>query len=103
MLSSKDSKLAVVKIVDMGNAHILDDDHTSSKSDHRQQFTARSPSYCPPEVLQELRDNAKEDGYAKIESSFDMWSLGVVIYIMLVGECLYYIAVVLSCFGNLEI
>ena len=84
MLSSTDINNSVLKVVDFGNAHIIADD--LGHAANRQKVTAKSPSYCPPEVLEELMDNENEDGLAHIAPSFDMWSLGIVIYIMLVGK-----------------
>jgi len=80
MLSSKDTASAVVKLVDLGCAHSVGviPDH-----DHRAKGTAATPAYCPPEVLIELRKDNHE--HVSINPSFDMWSLGIVIYIMLVG------------------
>jgi len=80
MLSSKDADDAVIKLVDFGCAHLAS--HAPFQ-DHQQKGTANTPAYCPPEVLLEAR-KAKHR-HVTIEPSFDMWSLGVVIYIMLVG------------------
>jgi serine/threonine protein kinase len=69
---------AVVKLVDFGSAEIVTGEavpSTASASD----FTL-TPAYAPPEVL----NKTKDDG-SMVESSMDMWALGVILYIMLVG------------------
>lgn len=80
LLSSKETSDAVIKLVDLGCAHFVGviPDHQQ-----RQKGTANTPAYCPPEVIKESRDNG--NGHVSIAPSFDMWSLGIVIYIMLVG------------------
>lgn len=82
MLSSKDPENAIVKLVDFGCAHLQ---KNAPWMDHQQKGTASTPAYCPPEVLREMRAN-KGQRHAEIRPSFDMWSLGVVIYVMLVGK-----------------
>jgi serine/threonine protein kinase len=76
MLSRKsdDSSNAVVKLVDFGSAEVTSEvASTAPASD----FTL-TPAYAPPEVLNKEQGN-------KAESSMDMWALGIILYIMLVG------------------
>jgi len=81
MLSSNDDADAVVKLVDFGCAHL---ERNAPFLDHQKKATANTPAYCPPEVLLEVKVNKHR--HPTIKSSFDMWSLGIVIYIMLVGK-----------------
>lgn len=81
MLSSKSTDEAAIKVVDFGCAHGLDhESHT-----HSPRGTAATPAYCPPEVLLSMKDS-KDNEHPDIRASFDMWSLGVIAYIMLVGR-----------------
>lgn len=81
MLSSQNDDDAVIKLVDLGCAHL---ERNAPFLDHLQRGTANTPAYCPPEVLRESRE--KKHMHVSITSAFDMWSLGMVIYIMLVGK-----------------
>jgi len=81
MLSSPDPENAIIKLVDLGCAHLT---KNAPWMDHQQKGTANTPSYCAPEVLREMKMNKKR--HAEISPSFDMWSLGVVLYVMLVGK-----------------
>jgi serine/threonine protein kinase len=75
LLSSEKAGSAVVKLVDFGSAQVSvdeDSDETSTRP------TASTPAYSPPEFLEN-----KEVG--NIDPSFDMWALGVILYIMLTG------------------
>jgi len=73
MLSSDKSSSAVVKVVDFGSASVTD-------SNEDQGMTAATPAYTPPEYLsREGKDNRP------VDPSFDMWALGVIVYIMLTG------------------
>lgn len=80
LLSSKEPSSAVIKLVDLGCAHSVG---VTPDHQQRQKGTANTPAYCPPEVLMESREN--KCSHVSINPSFDMWSLGVVVYIMLVG------------------
>lgn len=87
MLSSKNPADAVMKLVDLGCAHMKQpqqQDQQQSKNDQnkeRRMSTASTPAYCPPEVLRDMRQNRRPS----IDPSFDAWSLGVILYTMLVG------------------
>lgn len=79
MFSSQDRDRAVIKLVDFGCAIVHDDTNGPLPGHHHQsKGTGRTPAYCPPEVL--LGEGVD------VVPSFDMWSLGVVIYVMLIGR-----------------
>lgn len=82
MLSQKpdggDSSNAVVKLVDFGSAEIVNSEVVASTAP-ASDFTL-TPAYAPPEVL-----NKTSQDDSKVESSMDMWALGIILYIMLVG------------------
>lgn len=70
MLSSDQSSEAVIRVVDFGSSNV-----NQYEADRKP--TANTPAYTPPEII---------DGtQTRMESSFDMWSLGVILYIMLTG------------------
>jgi serine/threonine protein kinase len=81
MLSTESSTDAVVKLVDFGCAQVTADDSCFSVgaegAGHRS--AGKTPAYCPPEGLDESRAKPV------LEPSYDMWSLGVILYIMLTG------------------
>lgn len=74
MLSSEKSTSSSVKLVDFGSAviNVEGDDGKSNKP-----LAAATPAYSPPEFLDHLDK--------PVDPSFDMWALGVIIYIMLTG------------------
>jgi len=78
MLTTKDSKNATIQLVDFGCAHKVRSPEETD--DHTHRGTASTPAYCPPEVLREYRTK-----HAHVQTSFDMWSLGVIVYVMLTG------------------
>lgn len=91
MLSSKNPKDAVIKIVDFGSAQVTKDldglMEGESPSDNEYAAIANTPAYCPPEVLdKEIRKKKGKENYNKLDPSFDMWALGVILYIMLTGK-----------------
>ena len=73
MLSSAKSSAAVVKLVDFGSStiHLEDGSH--------RHLAAATPAYSPPEFL----DTHNVD--KPVDPSFDMWAMGVILYIMLTG------------------
>ena len=76
MLSSLNPSDAVIKLIDFGCAVVIGDDDEDN-TDGRTKSTGRTLAYCPPEVLSST--------FTAINPSVDMWSLGVIIYIMLTG------------------
>jgi serine/threonine protein kinase len=101
MLSSQNQSEAIVKIVDFGCAHLNDEDGADKeslsfnpKSTMAPGLSARSqtkgtgmtPAYCPPEILKSVRDKPDKTLPSKLSSSYDMWSLGCVLYTMLLGK-----------------
>ena len=76
MLSSKSKGDSTIKIVDFGCGHLIADNVLTEKHEHR--GTGLTPAYCPPEVLTQVHENPGE--HADIKPAFDMWSLGVIMY-----------------------
>jgi len=78
MLSSENASDAVIKVVDFGCAEIID-----QNSPYYNPFgslsLANTPGYSPPEMV----DTSRTERH--LEPSVDMFSLGVIIYIMLTG------------------
>lgn len=74
MLSTTTRDDSVVKVIDFGGSQLTPSNGAKSLSNDREGLT---PAYCPPEVLN--REKSKGD------PSMDMWALGVILYIMLVG------------------
>jgi CRP-like cAMP-binding protein len=81
MLSSETPTVAVIKIVDFGCAQVSSEDGGAliPESSGSNRGTANTPAYSPPEILAK---NGRKD---TIDPSFDMWALGVILYIMLTG------------------
>ncbi|KAL3942043.1 MAG: hypothetical protein SGBAC_003704 [Bacillariaceae sp.] len=75
MLSTENRNDSVVKIIDFGTAQVLDETANPMvpSSD-----LGTTPAYCPPEVL--------EDPASMKQPSMDIWAVGVILYIMLVGS-----------------
>lgn len=76
MLSTKEQANSVIKVVDFGSAHVTSPD---AEGEYDTRGIANTPAYSPPEVLD------KETRKAGLEPSFDMWALGIIVYIMLTG------------------
>lgn len=74
MLSTSNTGDAVIKLVDFGCAQ-------TSGTDHETSAVSNTPAYCPPEVLAD-KQKVISNG---IDASFDMWSLGTILFIMLTG------------------
>jgi serine/threonine protein kinase len=81
MLSTTQSASSVIKVVDFGCAQVDRPGGGLARRDsHKPRMgTANTPAYSPPEVLNRFK------GKDHTEPSFDMWALGVIIYIMLTG------------------
>eukprot|EP00532_Pseudo-nitzschia_australis_P002407 CAMPEP_0168184690 /NCGR_PEP_ID=MMETSP0139_2-20121125/13383_1 /TAXON_ID=44445 /ORGANISM="Pseudo-nitzschia australis, Strain 10249 10 AB" /LENGTH=793 /DNA_ID=CAMNT_0008106347 /DNA_START=119 /DNA_END=2500 /DNA_ORIENTATION=+ len=78
MLSSKNSSDAVMKVVDFGCAEIIDKTSPYYSSDGKDSV-GTTPGYSPPEMIDKSRRSID------LEPSADMFSMGVIIYIMLTG------------------
>lgn len=106
MLSHSEPSTASLKLVDFGCCQLSSGTAppTATSSPTRRFFgsgsnkktspnengrarTAVTPAYCPPEVLAELRkiQESGEDRNPQITPEYDMWSLGVILFVMLVG------------------
>lgn len=70
MLTTKNSTDSVIKLVDFGCAQVGADDEQGSS------MVGKTLAYCPPEQLQKG---------ARMHPSMDLWSLGVILFIMLTG------------------
>jgi CRP-like cAMP-binding protein len=75
MLSSENASDAAVKVVDFGCSHLID----REKDKLNKRPNSNTPAYSPPEILDQ------KDTVNPLEPSFDMWAMGVIIYIMLTG------------------
>ena len=75
MLSSESTADSSLKVVDFGSAQVTDD--RSPFQTIAGSGAANTPAYAPPEAFDER--------VTRIEPSFDMWALGVIVFIMLTG------------------
>lgn len=73
MFSSSNPNEAAMQVVDFGSAQVK----VESPDDCRSR--ACTAAYSPPEVLSQKQKSAR------VDPSFDMWSLGIILYIMLTG------------------
>lgn len=94
MLSSNNPIHASIKLVDFGCAQVTKDldvlagEEASEQPNvyDAQNTIANTPAYCPREILDpEIRRSRGMALYNKLEPSFDMWAMGVILYIMLTG------------------
>ena len=74
MLTTKNKTDSVIKVVDFGCAEMYKDDSQTKMS---RKNTVNTPAYCPPEAFSTWK--------GPLNPSFDMFSMGVVLYIMLTG------------------
>ena len=81
MLSSVSSSDAIIQVVDFGCAQVVDDPSSSSSSQRSNGSLTTTPAYSAPEVLKRQLEKKS----SAIDARFDMWALGVIIYIMLTG------------------
>jgi serine/threonine protein kinase len=75
MLSTKRKEDSSVKLVDFGCATDVED--ANYDIDPNSSNRGKTPAYCPPEILTKVRD--------PISPAMDIWSLGIILYIMLTG------------------
>ena len=97
MLSSDNPIHASIKLVDFGCAQVTkEEEHdvlaaeeevpSPARVYNAQNSIANTPAYCPREILDpQIRKSRGLALYNKLETSFDMWAMGVIIYIMLTG------------------
>lgn len=80
MLSTPHREDAVVKLVDFGSAEIMneDDDKHINRDSGTVMFT---PAYCPPEAFEGESSQVRPNPVP----AYDMWALGVILYIILTG------------------
>ena len=73
MLSTPNKTDAVIKVVDLGTAEITE------KADKKmwRRSGGNTPAYAPPEAFGNVR--------GALSPSYDMWALGIIVYIMLTG------------------
>jgi serine/threonine protein kinase/CRP-like cAMP-binding protein len=76
MLSSWDDDNSIIKLVDFGCATLTDDGNTPIKAQANKSDTGTT-AYWPPECFDKTKSHTAP--------SIDMWSLGVILYIMLTG------------------
>jgi len=84
MLSSRNPSDATMKVVDFGCAEIIDEDSPYYDPD-RTPLGALTPGYSPPEVLERSAADSADYAAKKAEPSSDMFSMGVILYVMLTG------------------
>jgi len=82
LMLSTDRQDCSIQLVDFGCAHIISEnegnDSGCAEGKERKVIGGNTPAYCPPEAL--VRTNLDS-----LAPSVDMWSLGIILYIMLTG------------------
>lgn len=76
MLSTRKKTNSVIKLVDFGCTEVYKGHDVNFKTDREKVFNTQA--YSPPEAFRRYR--------GPILPSFDMWSMGCILYIMLVGR-----------------
>lgn len=79
MLSSEHSSDAAIKVVDFGCAQVTHGDLADvlispvvANTKQKNKGVARTPAYCPPEILEMKHSKTPQEG-RRIQPSFDMW------------------------------
>lgn len=79
MLSTGHAASSVIRLVDFGCAQVHQSGVSRYTKGPDKRSAANTPAYSPPEAFRKSKRNLA------INSSFDMWALGVILYIMLTG------------------
>lgn len=79
LLTSTQAADSVIKVVDFGCAQVNRPGLAPPDKETEGRGTANTPAYSAPEVLN------KSKRKSALQPSFDMWALGIIIYIMLTG------------------
>lgn len=77
MLSSENSMLAAIKVVDFGCAQIID--KASPFYEESKGIDVTTPGYAPPELIM------KNSKLKNLAPAMDMFAIGVILYVMLCG------------------
>ena len=95
LLSQPDVGSASIKLVDFGCCRPVSDSPAGRNDENNNHDVTPdgsvrvnvTPEYCPPEVLADLQKAQAlgEEMDPNFAASYDMWSLGVILFVMLVG------------------